>query len=211
MSERRFTLLAEGTSDRVLLPIIRWMLLQQHGSYEWSEQLADFSNLPNPPRSLAERITASIIYYPADVLFVHRDADRTSVESREKEILSAFSNQESAPKVKCVPVIPVRMTETWLLISESALRESVDNRNSRIALDLPAITRLESLPDPKRRLQEALEIASELSGRRKKNFHFPTHRARIPNHIEDWNQLLKLRSASRLYDAIRHLNFSTEY
>lgn len=207
MNTRHFTLLAEGSSDRVLLPIIRWMLSQHHVAYEWSEQLANLSALPVAPRSLTDRITASINYFPSDVLFVHRDSDSSSVESRVEEIRAAFADRADSPDVTCIPVIPVRMTEAWLLISEAALRASVDNRNGRVVLNLPAINTLEAIPNPKQLLEETLLMASELTGRRRKKFHFPAHRARIPDSIDNWNRLLELPSARRLYDDIACLSF----
>ena len=53
--------------------------------------------------------------YPCDLLFVHRDAERESIEQREKEIRESLekSAMERTPPV--VRVIPVRMQEAWLL------------------------------------------------------------------------------------------------
>ena len=52
----RFTLVAEGTSDRVLIPILRWMLLRHHPGFEWMGQIANLQDLPNPPRTLPQKI-----------------------------------------------------------------------------------------------------------------------------------------------------------
>ena len=68
--------------------------------------------------------------YPCDLLFVHRDAERESIEQREKEIRESLekSAMERTPPV--VRVIPVRMQEAWLLVSlrqsGSGLRASGD-------------------------------------------------------------------------------------
>lgn len=210
MKSFRFTLLAEGTSDRVLLPIIRWMLLQHHGSIDWIGQLADLSNLQNPPKSLVDRVSAAISYFPADILFVHRDSDGLPVETRIDEVRSAFHINGISNCMACIPVIPVRMTEAWLLISEQALRASVDHRNGNVPLNLPPMKKLEKIPNPKQFLEQALLLASELSGRHKKKFYFPKHRARIPDYVEDWNRLLELPSAKRLYDDIRNLTFNSQ-
>jgi hypothetical protein len=207
MNTLSFTLLAEGTSDRVLLPIIRWMLLQHHGSYNWIGQLADLNVLSNPPKSLPERISAATNLFPSDILFVHRDADKSKVENRIEEIHSAFVANEGLESIVWMPVIPVRMTEAWLLISESALRSSVGNLKGRAPLNIPAIKKLEKISNPKLLLEQNLILASEVTGRRKKKFFFPEHRARIPDYIEDWNKLLELPSAKRLYEDIRQLNF----
>ena len=50
--------------------------------------------------------------------------------------------------VRHVLVIPVRMTEAWLLIDELALRRAAGNPNGRNPLDLPALKDLEALPEP---------------------------------------------------------------
>ena len=78
MKTRRFTLVAEGTSDRVLIPILRWMLLRHHFGFEWMGQSADLHELPKPPRTLPQKIATASELFPADVIFIHRDSDRES-------------------------------------------------------------------------------------------------------------------------------------
>lgn len=207
MSMLRFTLLAEGSSDRALVPILRWMLGQHHGSYEWMGQTANRQELPRPPQGLADRILAAADFFPADVLFVHRDADRESPDCRREEVDHAVRSLSPSGRPRTVPVVPVRMTEAWLLISETAIRHAAGNPHGRVPLTLPPRHRLESLPDPKTVLENQLVTASELQGRRKKKFHFSTHRARVPDYIDDWADLLELPSARRLYDEIGNLRF----
>lgn len=69
-----------------------------------------------------------------------------------------------------VLVVPVQMTETWLLIDEAAIRMAAGNPHGRVPLDLPSLARLERLPDPKGYLHERLRLASEKSGRRLDQF-----------------------------------------
>ncbi|MCF7675087.1 MAG: hypothetical protein K9N23_18480 [Akkermansiaceae bacterium] len=208
MRTLRFTLLAEGTSDRVLIPILRWMLLRRHGDFEWIGQTADLHALPRPPRSLQNKIKTAIELFPADVLFIHRDADRDLPERRQEQVASAINSCPGAELQQWVPVIPVRMTEAWLLVSEQALRHAAGNPNGRVPLCLPALQDVESVPDPKSVLQDLLVRASELSGRRKKKFSFPEHRARIPDFFQDWEMLLGIPSVKAVHDNIASLNFS---
>ncbi|MFA7233248.1 MAG: hypothetical protein WC076_03965 [Terrimicrobiaceae bacterium] len=204
---KKFTLLADGTSDRALLSVLRWMLSQHHGNLEWIGQTAEVQNLPKKPKGLAGRIRATLELFPADVLFVHRDAEKESPDRRREEIASAFSEVKVAASPVPIPVIPVRMTESWLLISEAAIRGASGNPGGRIALQVPAIRNLEGIPDPKEVLKNLLIAASELKGRRRKKFHFPEHRARVPDFIEDWSVILQIPSAARVYDDIASLEF----
>lgn len=207
MTTLRFTLVAEGTSDRVLIPILRWMLLRHHSGFEWMGQIAELHELPKPPRALPEKISTASQLFPTDVIFIHRDADRESPLVRRQEISEAFHSLQERPARHWVPVIPVRMTEAWLLVSESALRGASGNPNGRIPLQLPPWRDLETIPDPKEMLQTLLVEASERSGRRRKKFNFPAQRARIPDFLENWETLLRLPSARQLDEEIAALDF----
>lgn len=206
MTTLRFTLLAEGSSDRVLIPIIRWMLLHHHGSFDWIGQSAELHALPQPPKEFPERISVTNQYFPSDVLFIHRDADKESVKKRREEIASAFRESTGLENFPWIPVIPVRMTEAWLLISETAIRSAVGNLPGKIPMSIPSIGKLEKIPNPKELLEQQMLIASELTGRRRKKFHFPEHRARIPEFIDDWGKLLKVPSARTLFEEIGALD-----
>ena len=207
MKTLRFTLVAEGTSDRVLIPILRWMLLRNHLGFEWMGQSADLHELPKPPRTLPQKIATAAELFPADVIFIHRDSDRESPSNRRREISDAIQSLPTGPARHWVPVIPVRMTEAWLLVSESALRGASGNPNGRNPLQLPPWRDLETIPDPKMVLQDLLVEASGLFGRRRKKFNFPAQRARIPDFLENWETLLSLPSAKQLYDDIAALAF----
>lgn len=207
---KKFTLLADGSSDRALLSVLRWMLSQHHGNIEWIGQAAEVHNLPQKPRGLAGRMRSALDLFPSDVLFVHRDAEKESPDRRREEIASAFSEVKGAASPVPIPVVPVRMTEAWLLISEAAIRGASGNPGGRIALQVPSIRNLEGIPDPKEVLKDLLIAASELKGRRRKKFHFPEHRARVPDFIEDWSVILQLPSAARVYEDIAELKFHEE-
>src|SRR5690606_18674132 len=81
---------------------------------------------------LVERLTSSVRLYPCDVLVVHRDAERDPVDLRLAEIERARSSARIEGSL--VPVVPVRMTEAWLLFDESAIRRAADNPNGTVDL-----------------------------------------------------------------------------
>jgi len=84
------------------------------------------------------------------------------------------------------------MTEAWLLIDESAIREASGNPNGRTPLALPRTRDLEKLPDPKELLYELLRQASELSGRRLAKFKPDECVHRLAELIDDFSPLCGL-------------------
>lgn len=197
MRRLNYTLVSDGTSDRALLPILSWLLRGLCGSRPIQPAFADLRRLRSPPRALAGRIERSIELYPCDLLFVHRDAEGAAFEDRQAEIKAALS-ESIATATPAVCVVPVRMSEAWLLIDESALRHAAGNPNGSIPLDLPSPHRLEQLPDPKRVLHEVLRRASGLRGRRLTSFNRRLHRNRVADWIDDFSPLYRLSAFRRL-------------
>lgn len=185
-----YTLVADGPSDRCLLPLINWTLANAPSLEGLSidAQFADFRDAPETPQSLAERIRRAVQEYPCDVLFVHRDAEREEPSRRRDEIEHA-AREAGVEPVVCI--VPVRMTEAWLLFNEAAIRRAAGNPHGSVALKLPLVQRIESQPDPKVLLQNALMIASESSGRRLKQFQRDLRilRHRVAELIEDFSPL----------------------
>ncbi|MCI5130494.1 MAG: DUF4276 family protein [Candidatus Electrothrix sp. EH2] len=165
MKEIRCTLLTDGSSDRALLPILSWLLYEHCPEYAVQPEWADLSRLPAKPKKLSERIRYSVDLYPCDLLFVHRDTEKMSWETRAEEIRQALNGMEHPPAV-CV--IPVRMHEAWLLHDEQAIRKAAGNPNGEEPLELPVANRVEALPNPKKNLHDALLAASGKSGKRRK-------------------------------------------
>ena len=141
---------------------------------------------------LGPRLHRAVKLFPSDWLFVHRDAERDPVENRREEIQRAYAGADFP---FFVPVIPVRMTEAWLLIDERAIRRAADNPNGSARLAIPAVAELESLPNPKKMLFDPLEVASKKKGRLAQ---FKTvqslswRRARVADLIRDISPLTSL-------------------
>ena len=162
-----FTVSADGSSDSVLVPILRWAVTRYHPLVSPSINFVDYNVSGRPKGGLAQRLAEAMRLYPGDILVVHRDAEAQSPLQRETEIRNALAGLVG-PKPS-VFLIPVRMTEAWLLLDESAIRRAADNPAGRNQLDLPPVARLERLPDPKQMLHDALRTASGYSGRRLRN------------------------------------------
>lgn len=88
-----------------------------------------------------------------------------------------------------VPVVPIRMTEAWLLADETAIRRAAGNPNGTMPLDLPSVARLENIPDPKRILHDVLRQASGLNSRRRASLPIQERTLRIPQYIDDFSPL----------------------
>lgn len=191
------TVLTDGSSDTVLLPILRWLLTQTTPEV-FDLRWADLRVLRSPPRGLQERIQLAVELYPCGLLFVHRDAEKQPAELRYEEI-----RRECRTPVKHVCVVPVRMQEAWLLHDEMSLREAADRPSGTEPLGLPALARVESLPDPKGVLHRALRLASGAKGRRAKQFNPAQAAHRLADLVRDWSPLRQLRAFQRLESDVR--------
>ena len=183
----RLTLVSDGSTDQALLPVLRW-LLQRRSTMLFEQNWADLRQLRRPPVKLRDRVRAALDLYPCDLLIVHRDAEGEPSEKRLQEIEAATAQCD----MPVVSVVPVRMTEAWLLFDEAAIRRAAGCPNGTMPLNLPVLRKVESLPKPKDMLHEALETASNLPGRRRKQFQ-PDIR-RLADLIDDFGPLRKVAS-----------------
>ena len=187
----RWTLLGDGSSDESLQPIITWTLVKLLPSGSHLEP--GFVSHTD----LGERLRRAQQEFPSDLFFVHRDAEKERAEQRLSEIEKATATISQLPPT--VPIIPVRMTEAWLLIDEGAIRMAADNPNGRRVLSLPGIAKLEALPDPKDVLDQCLMTANDSQGRRHHKFKrsLPFRRRRVSQLIRDFRPLRSLSAFRR--------------
>lgn len=186
------TLLADGSSDRVLQPILSW-LLDVH-----CPQPHQIEYAPLHQGSLDRRIAQALDDYPCDLLFIHRDAERADPAARHSEIASAMPAEPGGAQF--VAVIPVRMTEAWLLFDAHAIRRAADNPNGNVPLGLPKINKIEQLADPKETLFSLLRTASGRSPHRMRRFNPEACRHRITELVTegDFAPLRQLPAFQRL-------------
>ncbi len=140
-------------------------------------------------------MSTAIVDYPCELLFVHRDAEGQGLEARITEIGDAAA---AAGIQDYVPIVPVRMTEAWLLLDEQAIRQAADNPNGTVPLPLaPGLP--EQLSDPKWVLRECLIVASEKKGRRLAKFRRDMSRRmqRVATFIDDFSPLRSLSAFIR--------------
>ncbi len=197
----RYTLIPEGTSDRALIPILTWVLEQQLIGIDATitASMVQSDRLPaGKMQTLRNRISTSIEVYPCDILFIHRDEDGQGVAHRQAEIEAAVSEASLPAEVSPIAVIPVQMTEAWLLLDERAIRKAAGFSNGRMPLNLPTATEIERRSNPKEILRDAIRSASGQTGRKLKSLNLAEARASIATHMEDLSQLRSLPSFQQL-------------
>jgi hypothetical protein len=194
----KYTFSSEGPSDRVLQQHINWAL-ERLTTLPFEGEWADPSIFDVRARDVATRAAQAIAYYPCNLLFVHRDADADGFEVRQTEIRDAL--RQAGIGVSAVPIVPVRMTESWLLCSESAIRCAAGRPNSVQPLAIPSMRNLEGLADPKARFEEVLCRASERNGRKLDQFRrdIPSLKYRVAELVDDFEPLLQISAFREFY------------
>lgn len=199
-----FTLLTDGSSDRCLLPHIQWAIDQAllGEAYQLEAQWADLRGQAHAT-TLVERIRLALDLYPCNLLFIHRDSETQPHTQREAEIATALAELAAEALPPSVRLVPVRMQETWLLISEAAIRDAAGNPRGRTPLYVPRLATLEALPNPKAVLHLALRTATELSARRLQNFNPEARAFQIGECIGDFTPLRHLAAFRRFENELQ--------
>jgi hypothetical protein len=207
VGDLRFTLLSDGSSDRALIPILRWALIENAVQRPIQPSWADLRHLRKLPRGLAHRIAAALEYWPCDLLFIHRDAEGEQLQRRRQEmeeaVHEAFAHAQNLPRA--VFVVPVRMSEAWFLTDLNAIRQAAGNPGGRQQLEIPDVHSIETLPDPKNVLYELLRDASGLSGRRRRKMEVNHAVHRIGQLKSDFAALRALDAFRRMEEDLRHV------
>ena len=192
MKELKYTLIADGSSDITLLKIIKWSLDDLYPRFPNDGSFADFRNIKEPPKRLKDKVSKAKLYYPFDILFVHRDAESTSVRmiAQRSEEINFELQEEDFDKTICL--VPVKMMETWLLIDVEAIKKAAGNRNYSGAINLPPIRTLEKENQPKDLLHSLLRDASGKKGRNLKKFNIDKTVHLVAENIEDFSPLRNL-------------------
>jgi Domain of unknown function (DUF4276) len=201
----QYVLITDGRTDRVLKPIIDWLLNLYLDNGEWTVQRiwANPDDIPKRPARPAERLSWDIHWairsYPCELLFIHRDAENQERQLRLNEIQQAVETATMSPSQTrpFVCVIPVRMTEAWLLIDEKAIRAAVGNRAGKAKLNMPSMKDLERI-HAKDRLHELLITAYEGNKRNREKFNSTEAVYFIPDYITDFAPLRQLSAFAAL-------------
>ena len=181
-----YTVVADGGTDRLLVPIIDWTIHRLDPEVDILEP--EFEKRTGSVGEYFHCYTSTTM-----LVFAHRDAEGSSIDHRLREF-------ENVPGV--VPVVPVRMSEAWLLIDGDAIARAAD---SRATVEVPKLTKLEQIPDPKTLLGKLLdEAAGSPTGRRGKKFiaSLTERRVNLASLIEDYSPLESLEAFRRFQSSL---------
>ncbi len=187
--------LAEGSSDAPLGDLVQALLLARGVNVSLTRP--DFDLLEDRvPRDLGSRMIAArtLMRDDVDVVVIHRDADNVGAEARRGEMVAALDRACSGAPL--IPVIPVRMTEAWLLLDEQAIRRVSGNPSGRSDLALPKTLEVERFADPKAKLRECLLTAADVTGRRRERLdrRFDSNRRQLLERLEPEGPVMQLTS-----------------
>ena len=201
-----FVLIGEGSSDSGLIPHLEELCIDA-GADEVSGTFPDFQRLRMPVGGRVEsRVRATLFLEPsANLIFVHRDADSRDPEPRYLEISAAIDGAGCTRPF--VAIVPVQETEAWLLLDEDAIRLTAERPTGRRPLNLPRASRVETIAQPKERLQRALVSACQLTGRRLARFkkEFSAHRRPLIQRLPIGGPLHSVQSWVRVREDLEHV------
>lgn len=196
--------ICEGASDQPLADIVEYLFAEGGRTLRLSRP--DFTVLKAAVRrDVKSKLVAGsrLIDAPFDIAVVHRDADNVGWKVRRDEIGQAITLAEIV--CGCIPVIPIRMTEAWLLLDEQEIREVAGNPNGRDILPLPKIHEVEGVANPKDLLQGCLLQAASVRGRRRQTAttRFPQHRRQLLERLDMHGPVTRLSSWQMLVKDVK--------
>lgn len=184
----------EGSSDEPLADIVEFLYAERGRVLRLSRP--NFEALRGVRRDVKSKLVAGarLIDAPFDIAVVHRDADRAGWQERRREIERALA--DSGTVCDLIPVIPVTMTEAWLMLDEQEIREVAGNPNGREVLALPKTHEAERIADPKALLRQCLLQAASTRGRRRQTIasRFSQHRAQLLQRLDIHGPVTQLTS-----------------
>lgn len=200
----RAVLLVDGPSDLPMAGHLERLCATHHREVQITA--IDPRHLGGVGRKVEDRLRF-ILNQDADpdLVFVHRDAEAVAPEQRVAEVMDAAQSAGVAT-TDVVPIIPVRMTEAWLLLDEAEIRRVAGRPSASGDLGLPRPRTVESVADPKTLLREVLLKAGNPSGRRRRDQFerdFGQHRALLLQRLDINGPVTQLSSWQRLRDDIR--------
>ena len=184
-----YAVIADGKTDRVLVPIIQWAIHRLDPEVEILEP--EFRRRSG---SVAEFL--GTYDSGAMLVFVHRDAENLTLDARMREF-------ESVSRTDVVAVVPVRMSEAWILFDGPAIARAAGSRSAQVSV--PKLSEIEAIAEPKDLLERLLfEAAGSPTGRRGKVFQrsIVERRVSVAGHIGDFSPLESLNAFRRFQSAL---------
>lgn len=191
MTQVTSLVLADGRSDRALLPVCVWAIRHVAPHVDIIE-----------PEFRVHRGSTRDLEPPTGygVVFVHRDAEAESVEDRHEELGDVCRDRSDV-----VRLVPVRMTEAWLVWDATAIAAAAGNPSVAPGLSVPPPAQVAGLRDPKAVLDELLVAAVGSGARRRKQVRqrAATLRPTVAENVKDFAPLLTCDAFATFVDELR--------
>lgn len=130
------------------------------------------------------------------LVFVHRDSENVTLKERLREF-------DVVTRQDVVPVVPVRMSEAWILFNGTAIAKAAGSSSAEVPVQ--RVTELERIPDPKTRLDKLLvEAAGRPTGRHGKVFRrsIVERRVSVAGYIADYRPLESVPAFARFQETL---------
>ncbi|MGB0787930.1 MAG: hypothetical protein ACPGQR_00175 [Marinirhabdus sp.] len=211
-------LACEGPTDyRFLTSIIKRTYENVVLEYTTNVEILDIQIIKIQKKSFIEYTYDAVIEgtnnFGMLVLCLHADADSATDESTfQNKIIPAIKNIQNKKENICkiiTPIVPVRMTEAWMLADGECFKEEIGSTNNTMS-DLGITRRPESMADPKSTISNAISIAFlDKPARRKKpeisELYLPIGQKCNLDKLEKLDSYVKFKKAVRV--SLEKLNY----
>ena len=166
--------IGEGATDNRFIPNIAERLVEELLLEQNKEAIILWQPISKSGNDAASKIlSASKQAKYCTTLIVHADADDDSTDvamaHRIQPGLDAISNFDGDVCENITIVIPVTETEAWMLVDKDLLKEEMNSQLSNQDLGLTyQLSRIETIADPKQKLQDAIHIHRQSLKRRRR-------------------------------------------
>ena len=184
-----WSIIADGGTDRLLVPIIEWAIHRVDPQVEILEPQFR-KRRGSVKEELGKQDSGHML------VFVHRDSEGLRLEERLQEF-------EGVERPDVVPVVPVQMSEAWILFNARAIAKAAGAPSAGIGA--PRVAELESIANPKQRLDELLVAAAgNPSGRRGRIFKrsIVARRVSVAQYIADYSPLEDVPAFAAFQDSL---------
>ncbi len=184
-----YEIVADGGTDRVLMPVVQWAIHRIDPTVEILEP--DFRKRRGPAAEVLEGPESG-----AMMVYVHRDSESASLEERMLEF-------DGVDRADVVPVVPVRMSEAWILFDGAAIAQAAGRPS--VEVSVPSMSEVEGLANPKQLLEHLLHTAAgSPTGRRNKLFRrsMIDRRVNVASLIRDFSPLEQLSAFRRFQEKL---------
>lgn len=168
----------EGTTDtRFLKEIIENVFIETAFECRTDVTIENVRIIDVPKSTFVETMLdaskKAVIDYGISILCIHADSDAKSIKDVESykiiPLRTALHEKDATDYCKTiVPIIPIQMTESWMLANKELFKEKI-GANNKQDIDLGIHREPESYADPKAVISEAIRLAQLDRTKRRRN------------------------------------------